>query len=568
MVVRAARTMPMVSSQRRYLILFNLSLYAQDEGLLRAAELFQDAAVVEADRRGNPLTIVESRLRRAQLSLRRGRVARAARDLEWAGARMDAVQSSSSAAYLRSWRERLGAALEMPRAARTASARLEALAREFQRIEPAEVPGVYLEAGRAALDAGDAPLAERQLRLGADFVLARGARLENIEYRAGYLSAAWDIFHDLIGLRFTRDRADALSIAETARRALGRREPGVSLPATGIASLPGDTALLYYSVLKDRVLLWTLGMGGLTSQAILYAEEDLAADVDAYRQSLLTAHRDRGRGEVARRLYDRLVAPALSRTGPEIHVLLIAPDGPLGDLPFGALFMPSGERLVERYETALVAQLPGASVPRDTGAPASVLAVGFNGGDSQLPALAAAEREADLVSRFYTRPALLVGDGATGDAVRRASPGHDVIHVAAHARANRLMPWESRLMLAPDGAAGGAVRFEAIRAWNLRDCRLVVLSACETSTASRAHGQGLLSLASPFLDAGARVVIGTLWPVDDRASVAFMELLHRHVAAGRPPADALRAAQLTALRSDDPNLSAPFTWAAYVATTK
>jgi CHAT domain-containing protein len=131
-----------------------------------------------------------------------------------------------------------------------------------------------------------------------------------------------------------------------------------------------------------------------------------------------------------------------------------------------------------------------------------------------------------------------------------------------------MAPWESRLVLAPDGDADGALTFEAVERWDLRRCRAVVLSACETSTASRARGQGMLSLATPFLHAGAACVIGTLWPVDDRASGFFWDLLHQRLAAGGAPAAALRAAQLTALASDDPLLRAPSTWAAYVVTAQ
>jgi CHAT domain-containing protein len=570
MLVRAARaTSAVASAQRRYLVLFNLSLYAQDEGLMRAAETFQDAAIVEADRRGSPLTIVESRLRRAQLRVKRHDLPDARRDLASAEASLPAVQSSVSYAYLGAWRDRVRAEIEMPRAPAAASGRFEGLTGAFDRLEPAEVPSVYLEAARAAARAGDARTAERQLRLGTQYVLDRGDRLQKMEFRAGYLSAAWNLFHDLIGLQFERDTARALAVAESARRALSRRDPGRGNDTSVAADLPPDTLLLYYSVLSDRVLLWTLRQQHVMSRTIPYAEADLTADVDAYREALVTRHPEARTGPLARRLYDRLVAPALEPADPDLRRLLIAADGPLGDLPFSALPEPSPRRLlIDRFEIALVAGLPHPSAPLDGSSPPTVLAVGFNGGTAGLPRLDAAEREAAIVGALYRQSALLTGATATAGALRNASSAYDVIHVAAHAQANRLMPWESRLMLASPDGGDGALRFDTIETWDLRKCRLVVLSACETATTARTRGQGLLSLATPFLDAGARVVIGTLWPVDDRASAMFMSILHRHVAAGEAPGPALRAAQIEALTSADPALSAPSIWAAYVATTR
>jgi CHAT domain-containing protein len=76
----------------------------------------------------------------------------------------------------------------------------------------------------------------------------------------------------------------------------------------------------------------------------------------------------------------------------------------------------------------------------------------------------------------------------------------------------------------------------------------VVLSACETALGAEVEGEGLMGLTRAFHLAGARTVVATLWSVGDRSSADLMERFHAHLAAGQPPAGALRAAQLEILR--------------------
>jgi CHAT domain-containing protein len=79
---------------------------------------------------------------------------------------------------------------------------------------------------------------------------------------------------------------------------------------------------------------------------------------------------------------------------------------------------------------------------------------------------------------------------------------------------------------------------------------VVVLAACETlrppsSTATRA-----LSLGAAFSAAGAGDVVGTLTPVGDRDARLLFGALHRHLAAGERPAEALRGVQQEAIIMD------------------
>ncbi|HXT19126.1 MAG TPA: CHAT domain-containing protein, partial [Thermoanaerobaculia bacterium] len=95
--------------------------------------------------------------------------------------------------------------------------------------------------------------------------------------------------------------------------------------------------------------------------------------------------------------------------------------------------------------------------------------------------------------------------------------------------------------------------------------RTVVLSTCDSGTGVEAPGEGPLSLARAFLEAGAPTVVASLWPVADQPTTPLIAELHRGLRAGRSPAAALREAQLALLYSPQPGLRSPAVWAAFQA---
>ncbi|MEV5866471.1 CHAT domain-containing protein [Streptomyces tendae] len=83
---------------------------------------------------------------------------------------------------------------------------------------------------------------------------------------------------------------------------------------------------------------------------------------------------------------------------------------------------------------------------------------------------------------------------------------------------------------------------------------LVLLAACRSNVSGRGHNEAY-SLATSFLVAGARSVVGSLWPVPDDATSVLMFLTHHFLRTeDEPPAKALRRAQLWML---DPGRELP-----------
>lgn len=173
------------------------------------------------------------------------------------------------------------------------------------------------------------------------------------------------------------------------------------------------------------------------------------------------------------------------------------------------------------------------------------------------PDLANAASEAEAVAKLYSQPRLLIGSGATESAFRKQAPFSEVIHIASHAVSNRQSPLLSSLLLTPDPftpspeVADGNLQAYEIYQLNLSRTKLIVLSACETGVGRSFDGEGVMSLARPFLIAGAPVVIASLWSIESKSAERLMVAFHQcRIREGQNVMQALRQAQLKLLREE------------------
>ena len=113
------------------------------------------------------------------------------------------------------------------------------------------------------------------------------------------------------------------------------------------------------------------------------------------------------------------------------------------------------------------------------------------------------------------------------------------------------------------GHVPGILTAEELASFDLRNCELAVLSACETNVGIRRAGQGIQSLQTALHAAGARTAITSLWRVDDAATRRLFELFYTKLWRSKlGKADALWQAKM-ALRSEG---HPPRDWAAWVLT--
>ncbi|RKH11513.1 CHAT domain-containing protein, partial [Corallococcus sp. CA047B] len=292
----------------------------------------------------------------------------------------------------------------------------------------------------------------------------------------------------------------------------------------------------------------------------------------------LIERRDGSEAGAAAALYAQLLAPALRELPSSVSRLLLVPDGPLHDLAFAALReRADGPPLISRYELALV---PSASLlhhwreraVRPPGGEALVLADpdraaaptvvasargGVFGETANLGALPEARREGHTVEASLedtaVKPRLLVGAAASEQALK-ASRLDDVriLHVAAHAVVDVEAPERSALVLAPGAEQeDGLLQPREITELGLGDA-LVVLSSCQGASGAQLAGEGVLSLARAFFEAGARAVVASLWPLRDAEAAWLLERYYRHLATGQGVSQALRSAQRDAWEDGQP----------------
>ncbi len=298
--------------------------------------------------------------------------------------------------------------------------------------------------------------------------------------------------------------------------------------------------------------------------------------------------RDGSEAPPAAGLYRRLLEQPLRELPANVRRLVLVPDDALHQLPFAALRAEPGDPpLATRYA---LTEVPSATLwlrwkgarPAAAPIPALVLA------DPPLPgsgARPAAPRERAAVAVFasglrlgplpYARAesrsvVRALGGGSVerlgADASERFLKGaplqkFGLLHFATHAVTDETDPDRSGVLLAP-GAANqdGLLQIREIVDLDLSG-RVVVLSACSSSTGALLRGEGVMSLARAFFQAGAHTVVASLWRLRDDEAAAFFERFYSHLGKGASVAAALQDAQRDLLAKGAPAAA----WAGLVA---
>jgi CHAT domain-containing protein/Flp pilus assembly protein TadD len=412
-------------------------------------------------------------------------------------------------------------------------------------------------------------------------------------------------------LRRIADVENELSLLETEIR---RRNPGDAeqimpqpLSAAGMqAMLDTRLALVQYALGKDKSYAWVVTSDSIHAVELAGRETIEAAGREAYDvlRSYPRAASDDLSGAL-NALSELVIAPVAPFFGSHER-LIIAADGALAYLPFGALPIERDGETVRLLESFQITSAPSMSVlatrraQARSGAPGRTLAVFadpvFTKSDLRFaePAAAAIASEI-LADNTLTRSpagsalarlpstaaeaqaiADLVPENlrfvATGfDASRETALSADlgdyrVVHFATHGLVDSRYPGLSALALSQfdqDGSPkNGFLRLHDIYGLEL-NADLVVLSGCETALGRDIRGEGLVGLVQGFLYAGARNLVVSLWQIPDRATAELMMRFYHHILnEGLPPAEALRQAQLSI--AAERRWRDPYFWGAFV----
>jgi CHAT domain-containing protein len=349
------------------------------------------------------------------------------------------------------------------------------------------------------------------------------------------------------------------------------------------ARLPENAQLLEYAVLDEKVLMWVVTRSAINSTEVRISATELEQKIRAYaaglsrpsptdREAMIQAGKD---------LHSRLLAPVEKYLSSD-RILCVIPDKSLNYLPFEALISASsGHYLIEDYS---LQRAPSATIFVDSSQKAKareqlanerLLSVGDPKFDAavfgQLSDLPGAAREAKRIAGLYRPAVSLIAEAATAARVKRGLMEADVVHLATHAVANERSPLLSKLLLTPDGNAGGPLSgpdgvLQASEVYQMQQprARLVVLSACQTGIERSYRGEGAIGFARPFIAAGVPLVVASLWPVDSDATAELMISFHQfrkqqHLST----VAALRQAQLKMIAAQQSSSEQNYAWAAF-----
>jgi CHAT domain-containing protein len=317
---------------------------------------------------------------------------------------------------------------------------------------------------------------------------------------------------------------------------------------------------------------------------------------------------------VARELGEMLLGPAASVL--RKRRIVVAADGVLQYLPFGALVVPfkadapSSERLIESHEVISLPSVTSLAILRSRGSSSRPVSRGvvvfadpvFEGDDPRIqaspkdvnqalirhgndeiatsvttrspvggrfPRLPGTRREATVIEEVSAAEGANIALGFEASRSRATDTEigrYRIVHFATHSVFDDEHPESSAIILSLYDSRGnpqdGYLRLRDIYNLNL-SAELVVLSACESALGKDIKGEGVVGLTRGFMNAGAPRVVATLWKVDDDATSEFMKwfyagIMEKHESA----AASLRQAQMV-LRKQD-RWHSPYYWAGFV----
>lgn len=340
-------------------------------------------------------------------------------------------------------------------------------------------------------------------------------------------------------------------------------------------TLNASEVLLYPILLPDRLEILYIA-GGSAGKSGTFRR--LPPNRNANRETVsrlvetlvlsLSYDEDDSWRQASRQLYDLLIKPVESELKPG-SVLAVVPDGALRALPFSVLLDADNHYLVERTRVSVAPSLaysqPGGrreEVRQEMVSASLELEVNLPAGYfEKLSGTAEEAREAALVDGKRISRALFLENFTKRDLIDALTRDQvDVLHLATHASFNGR---SDRAFIVANGEIILLSELRQILSQNRTrgdELDLLVLSACETAVGDDEASMGLAGAA---VQAGARSVIASLWPVNDAGTTRLMKSFYERYRSGSSKSASLREAQLAMIEaggaSANPNIWAAFT---------
>jgi hypothetical protein len=540
-IVKALAVSPVSSAQWSGLI--SLRRIAVANGYMAAAELLDGECVAIAGLLRAPALGMEALYQRSNDHVDRADWAAAAQDLREARERWLPQLPVAERGWYEPDMLRLEAEVVRGRDPQRSRVLMDSATRllgdeanEFRRTT------IGLSRARSTLASGDTAAALRDFDQLLASVSNRGGATMSVFERVRLGKVLWSA-GQLAGEALRRLRQPRAALAAMSGRPF-------SAPGGGWQTIPPDS-IHWYALRQvgDSIWVWSRGADSVTLRTVAVPSAVTVAATALDTVALGT-------------LYDSLFAADLARPAPRRRVLQIEVQGPMAAVPWSAVYDRKRRRfLVELTALSLRDGAQGPSPSAASGRVPKRIALIDAAPVDRARALPGAAREIDSIAAVWGDRALRVDGGRGARPTLAELTRADIIHFAGHAILDRVRPERSYLLL--PAASDSTIDATQIGKIGLARPSLVVLAGCETRGFALSRFAGFDSLAGAFLAAGAQSVIGAGWAVDDASTAIVMQRLHEALQAGQSPAEALRAAQVAAIRSANPAVRSPRTWAAF-----
>ncbi|MEM6686916.1 MAG: CHAT domain-containing protein, partial [Bacteroidota bacterium] len=303
---------------------------------------------------------------------------------------------------------------------------------------------------------------------------------------------------------------------------------------------------------SEKILLKQLPKTAVLSQTV-------AAYKDAVSQPFVNVSDKNKYEETAAKLYKQLIPFDEIGTQAQKRITIIA-DGILQYIPFEALRTSAAAYLIENAQIQYNYSLSSAaqSQKNTTSIANNFIAIAptkFK--DNQHSTLATSSKELKKLSNIFNANHFQYTD-AIKERFTEAYGNFKIIHLSTHGGIDKTIPWiafyDEKMTLD-----------ELYFTKNQSD--LVVLSACKTSDGELKKGEGVMSLARGFFNAGAKSVISSLWDINEKASNEIIQEFYKNIVAGDSKSAALQKAKLTYIQNNkNTSEASPYYWSALTLT--
>ncbi len=312
----------------------------------------------------------------------------------------------------------------------------------------------------------------------------------------------------------------------------------------------------FYSMLKDSYPAKEIGEVNIAS----YTPKDESKSMED--EMYLAPQRKLGM-----ELYQLLVEPVKNLFKGK-KKLCIVPFGKLYYLPFETLISSKpGENIRFLLEDHLLFYVTSFKVFSQSAGKEQVplRLIAFANADKSLPS---SEVEVKKLKTLFADAEIYSEDDATEEKIRSLPKGqYNALHFATHGNMNYGEITKSFLTMAKLGTGtdtkndGQLTISEVWGLTNLKNYKLVTLSACKTAVSEEYAKGWLVSPANAFLKIGVQTVVASLWQVEDEATSILMSEFYSNLKT-MSKSEALQQAKLKLIKN--PKYAYPYFWAPFI----